>query len=83
MKIYCIMKPNIGKYGKVYLKTYVDGQRPEKYLGTFDELKARYGVAELETVKGRIIDDYREMFLLYLATRVKDSEVYESETIPS
>jgi uncharacterized protein (DUF697 family) len=83
LKIYCILKPNIGKYGKVYLKTYVDGQRPEKYLGTFDELKARYGVAELETVKGRIIDDYREMFLLYLATRVKESEVYESETIPS
>ncbi|MSU52326.1 MAG: hypothetical protein CK538_10930 [Opitutia bacterium] len=83
LKIYCILKPNIGKYGKVYLKTYVDGQRPEKYLGTFDELKARYGVAELETVKGCIIDDYREMFLLYLATRVKDSQVYESETIPS
>lgn len=70
-KIYCILKPNIGKYGKVYLKTYVDGMRPEKYIGTIDELKVRYAVENLETVKDRIIDDHREMFLRFVADATK------------
>ncbi len=82
-KIYCILKPNIGKYGKVYLKTYIDGQRPEKYVGTIDELKVRYAVENLETVKDRIIEDHREMFVRYLETRVRESEVYESEAATS
>jgi uncharacterized protein (DUF697 family) len=83
LKIYCILKPNIGKYGKVYLKTYVDGQRPEKYLGTIDELKVRYGVENLETVKEQIVTDHREMFLRYIETRAKEAEIYESETTPA
>jgi len=81
LKIYCVLKPNIGKCGKVYLKTYVEGRRPEKYLGTIDELKARYAVDNLETVKTRIIDDHREMFLDYVATRAKGLEVCEPEAI--
>ncbi len=81
LKIYCVVKPNIGKYGKVYLKTYIDGRRPEKYLGTIDEFKVRYAVDNLETVKSRIIDDYRAMFLQYVASRAKDVEVSEFEPI--
>jgi uncharacterized protein (DUF697 family) len=80
LKIYCILKPNIGKYGKVYLKTYMGGRRPEKYLGTIDEFKIRYGVENLETVKDRIIEDHREMFAHYVDTRTKEADVYESET---
>jgi len=79
LKIYCILKPNIGKYGKVYLKTYVDGQRPEKYLGTMDEFKVRYGVENLESVKEQIIEDHRALFQQYVAGRGKEAEVYESE----
>lgn len=78
-KIYCILKPNIGKYGKVYLKTYVDGIRPEKYIGTIDELKIRYGVENLEAVKDRIIEDHREMFLRFVGEATKPAVSFEAE----
>lgn len=71
-KIYCIIKPNVGKTGKVYLKSYVEGWRPEKYVGAIDELKLRYGVDDLETVKDQIIAEYRKPFLQYLREKEKE-----------
>jgi uncharacterized protein (DUF697 family) len=71
-KIYCIIKPNVGKTGKVYLKSYIEGWRPEKYVGAIDELKLRYGTDDLETVKDQIIAEYRKPFLQYL--REKEQE---------
>ena len=71
-KIYCIIKPNVGKTGKVYLKSYIEGWRPEKYVGAIDELKLRYGVDDLETVKDQIIAEYRKPFLQYLREKEKE-----------
>ncbi|MBM3874686.1 MAG: DUF697 domain-containing protein [Verrucomicrobia bacterium] len=71
-KIYCIIKPNVGKTGKVYLKSYIEGWRPEKYVGAIDELKLRYGVEDLETVKDQIIAEYRKPFLQYLREKEKE-----------
>ena len=71
-KIYCIIKPNVGKTGKVYLKSYIEGWRPEKYIGAMDELKLRYGVDDLETVKDQIIAEYRKPFLKYLREKERE-----------
>lgn len=68
-KIYCILRPHAGKYGKVYLKSYIDGWRPEKYLGTIDELKLRYAVEDLELIKDLIVSENRALFLLHLQER--------------
>jgi len=57
-KVYCIIKPKLGKEGKVYLKAYVDGKRPEKYVGSIPQLQERYGVEDLTAVKDRIIVDF-------------------------
>lgn len=68
-KIYCILRRNAGKCGKVYLKSYIDGRRPEKYLGTIDELKLRYGVEDLEPIKDLIVAENRALFLIYVQER--------------
>lgn len=68
-KIYCILRPNAGKYGKVYLRSYIDGWRPEKYLGTIEELKLRYGVENLEPIKDLIVSENRALLLLHVQQR--------------
>jgi uncharacterized protein (DUF697 family) len=70
LKVYCILRPKAGKYGKVYLKSYIDGWRPEKYLGTIDEFKLRYGVADLEPIKELIVSENRALFLTYMREQI-------------
>lgn len=66
LPIYTIFKPKLGKSGKVYLKSYVDGKRPEKYLGTMEAFKTKYAVQDLATVSDQIIEDHRDLFLAHL-----------------
>lgn len=68
-RVYCILKPKLGKAGKVYLKGYYQGKRPEKYIGTIPELKERYQVDELDSVKSQIIEDYLHIYEAFLEER--------------
>jgi hypothetical protein len=72
LKIYCILKPNLGKYGKVYLKCYINGLRPEKYIGTMEDFKSKYG-SDLENAKDKIIKDYRGSFMVYVEQTLFES----------
>lgn len=66
LPIYCIFKPKLGRTGKVYLKSYVAGKRPEKYIGAMGDLKERYATEDLTRITDRIIADHREEFLASL-----------------
>jgi uncharacterized protein (DUF697 family) len=68
-KVYCIIKPKLGKGGKVYLKAYIDGKRPEKYIGSILQLQQRYGVEDLAEVKSRIITDFLPEFQMHINKR--------------
>lgn len=65
-KIYLIQKPNLGKNGKAYLKTYINGKRPEKYIGTLKSLQERYETVDLESFRQQIIDDHEETLIQHL-----------------
>lgn len=65
-RVYCIIKPKLGKEGKVYLKGYFEGKRPEKYIATIPTLQARYGVIDLEPLKDVIVTDYMSVYEAFL-----------------
>jgi len=73
-KVYCIIKPKLGKEGKVYLKAYVEGKRPEKYIGSIPQLQEQYSTQDLTKVKDRIIRDYFPEFQIHINERFGFSE---------
>ena len=64
--IYLILKPNLGANGKVYLKTYYQGKRPEKYIGTMKALEERYHTKDLQLKESKIIKDHQAAFEAFL-----------------
>lgn len=67
--IYLILKPNLGANGKVYLKTYCHGKRPEKYIGTIKALEERYNTKDLQLKESKIIKDHQAVFEEFLQTK--------------
>jgi uncharacterized protein (DUF697 family) len=67
--IYLILKPNLGANGKVYLKTYYQGKRPEKYIGTIKALEERYNTKDLQLKENKIIKDHQAAFEAFLQTK--------------
>jgi len=74
INIYLILKPKLGPNGKVYLKTYFEGKRPEKYIGTMRALEEKYETEDLTGKEELIIEDYRETFVEYLQHKFSDDE---------
>jgi len=68
--IYLILKPNLGANGKVYLKTYYKGKRPEKYIGTIKSLEERYNTKDLQLKETRIIKDHQDVFEAYIKEKM-------------
>ena len=69
INIYLILKPKLGPNGKVYLKTYYQGKRPEKYIGTMRALEERYQTKDLSAKEEAIVEDFRATFIDYLKER--------------
>lgn len=67
--IYLILKPNLGANGKVYLKTYYHGKRPEKYIGTITALEERYKTKDLQLKESKIIKDHQAVFEEFLQNK--------------
>ena len=67
--IYLILKPNLGANGKVYLKTYYQGKRPEKYIGTMKALEERYNTKDLQLKENKIIKDHQAVFEEFLQAK--------------
>ncbi len=83
LPIYCIFKPKLGRSGKVYLKSYVEGKRPEKYIGAMDEMKERYKVEDLNKVTSKIITDHRQQFLDTLREKKIIEKARAAESVQS
>ena len=74
LPIYLILKPNLGTNGKVYLKTYCQGTRPEKYIGTVTALQERYKTTDLQSREDAIIQDYRDAFIEHIREKCQPQE---------
>jgi len=72
MPIYLILKPNLGANGKVYLKTYFKGKRPEKYIGTLKALEERYHTKDLQLKEARIVKDHQEAFEVFVREKFEN-----------
>ena len=82
-KVYCIIKPKLGKGGKVYLKAYIEGKRPEKYIGSIPQLQERYGVEDLTAVKSRIIADFFPELQIHINKRYATTGAVQSSILNS
>ncbi|NRA28182.1 MAG: DUF697 domain-containing protein [Opitutales bacterium] len=72
-RVYCIIKPKLGKGGKVYLKGYFQGKRPEKYIATIPALQERYAVEDLDPLKDQIVADYLPVYETFLEEKSQPS----------
>jgi uncharacterized protein (DUF697 family) len=76
--IYLILKPNLGTHGKVYLKTYYAGKRPEKYIGTMRSMEERYQTKDLQLKENQILRDYKEEFVQYVRSKFENPKAPNS-----
>jgi len=69
LPIYLILKPKLGANGKVYLKSYYKGKRPEKYIGAMKALEERCNTKDLQLKEAKIIKEHQIIFEEYIQSK--------------